>query len=251
MTDQETAQWAQRFWRLVGRTEAFPRSLESSVAWGLPLAIVKLPHLGLSELQNWLSQRGICPHIGGPDRPLRACLLARSGRGLVVLEGSDPEEERRVSLAHEASHFLVDYLYPRQKALEALGKAGREVLDGLRLPTLEERLTGVLRGVQVGVFTHLMERTAVGEVNRLEVLVAEDRADRIALELLAPRQTVLKRLEARGIHWHEHGAATSATVILVEEFGLPLAIAREYGRSLALSRRLRRGFREWLGASER
>ena len=124
MTDQEAARWAQRFWRLVGRAEPFPRSLESSVAWALPLAIVKLPHLGLSELRSWLSRKGIRPHIVGPDRPLRACLLARAGRGLVVLEGSDPEEERRVSLAHEASHFLVDYVYPRQKALEALGEAG-------------------------------------------------------------------------------------------------------------------------------
>ena len=249
MTDQEAARWAQRFWRLVGRTEPFPRSLESSVAWALPLAIVKLPHLGLSELRSWLSRKGIRLHMGGPDRPLRACLLARAGRGLVVLEGSDPEEERRVSLAHEASHFLVDYVYPRQKALEALGEPGREVLDGLRLPTLEERLTGVLRGVEVGVYTHLMERSAVGEVNRLEVLAAEDRADRIALELLAPWQTVLERLEAKSIRWREHSAATAATEVLVEEFGLPLAIAQEYGRSLVLSRRSTRGFREWLGAT--
>lgn len=247
MTDQEAAGWAKRFWCLVGRTEAFPRSLESSVAWALPLAIVKLPHLRLSELQSWLSRKGIRLHTGRADRPLRACLLARAGRGLVVLEGSDPEDERRVSLAHEASHFLVDYVHPRQKALEALGEAGREVLDGLRLPTLEERLTGVLRGVEVGVYAHLMERSAVGEVNRLEVLAAEDRADRIALELLAPRQTVLERLEATRIRWGEHSAVTAATEILVEEFGLPEAIAQEYGRSLVWSHRSTRSFREWLG----
>ncbi|MDQ3775288.1 MAG: hypothetical protein M3461_13525 [Pseudomonadota bacterium] len=218
------------------------------MAWALPLAIVKLPHLGLYELRSWLSRKGILLHMEGPDRPLRACLLARGGRGLVVLEGSDPEGERRVSLAHEASHFLVDYVHPRQKALEALGEAGREVLDGLRLPTLEERLTGLLRGVEVGVYTHLMERSALGEVNHLDVLAAEDRADRIALELLAPRQTVLERLEAKRIR-REHSAATAATEILVEDFGLPLAIAQEYGRSLVLSRRSTRGFREWLGAT--
>ncbi|MCI0410470.1 MAG: hypothetical protein L0191_18235 [Acidobacteria bacterium] len=249
MTDQEAARWAQRFWRLVGRTEPFPRSLESSVAWALPLAVVKLPHLGLSELRSWLSRKGIRLHMDGPDRPLRACLLARAERGLVVLEGSDPEDERRLSLAHEISHFLADYSHPRQKALEALGEAGREVLDGLRLPTLEERLTGILRGVEVGVYTHLMERSAVGEVNRLDVLAAEDRADRIALELLAPRQTVLERLEARKIRWRERSAVTAATEILVEEFGLPVTVAQEYGRSLVLRRRSTRSFREWLGTT--
>lgn len=249
MTDQEAARWAQRFWRLAGRTEPFPRSLELSVAWALPLAIVKLPHLGLAGLRNWLSKMGIRLRVGGSDRPLRACLLAKTGRGLVVLDGSDPEEERRVSLAHEVSHFLVDYAYPREKVLEALGEAGREVLDGLRGPTLQERLTGVLRGVEVGVYAHLMERSAVGEANRLEVVAAEDRADRIALELLAPRQIVLERLQARRIPWPEHAAAIAATEILVDEFGLPPAIAKEYGRYLVLGRRSTRGFREWLGAT--
>lgn len=248
MTDREAAQWAERFWRLAGRREAFPRSLESSVAWALPLAIVNLPHLGLAELRSWLSSRGIRLKVGAPDRSLRACLLARAGRGLLILDGSDPPDERRVSLAHEISHFFVDYLHPRQKTLEALGEAGKELLDGLRPPTLEERLIGVLRGVEVGVYTHLVERSVVGEVDRLDVLIAEDRADRIALEILAPRNTVLERLDARRIRWREHSAFTVATEVLVEEFGLPLILGQDYGRALVLSHRSSRSFREWLGA---
>lgn len=111
-----------------------------------------------------------------------------------------------------------------------------------------ERLTGVLRGVEVGVYTHLMERSAVGEVNRLDVLAAEDRADRIAWSCWH-RQTVLERLEARKIRWRERSAVTAATEILVEEFGLPATVAQEYGRSLVLSRRSTRSFREWLGTT--
>lgn len=247
MTDPQAAVWAQRFWRLVGRIEPFPRSLESSVAWGLPLAIVKLPHLELSGLRSWLLRKGIRLHVSGLDRPLRACLIARSGCGLVVLDGSDPDDERRVSLAHEVSHFLVDYLHPRQKALDVLGETGREVLDGLRPPTLEERLTGVLQGVEFGFYTQLMERSAGGEVNRLEVLEAEDRADRVALELLAPTETVLEWLEVGGIRWREDAAIVAATRILTEEFGLPLRVAEQYGKSLVLSRRQPRSFQEWLG----
>ena len=247
--EQEAAWWAESFWRLVGREEAFPRSLESSVALALPLAVVKLPNLGLAELRGWLSTRGIRVHMRGPDRRLRACLLAKAGRGLLVVEGSDPEDERRVSVAHEVAHFLVDYLHPRQRALQALGEAGREVLDGFRAPTLEERLTGVLRGVEVAVYAHLMERSATGEVNRLEILAAEDRADRVALEMLAPRQIVLDRLEARKIRWREDSAVETAMNLLTAEFGIPLAVAQGYGRALVLSRRTGRTFREWLGAT--
>jgi hypothetical protein len=244
---EDATVWAEKFWLLVGRTEPFPRSLESAVAWALPLAIVKLPHLGLSELRTWLERRGVELHVGGPDRLVRACLLAKAGRGMVVLDGSDPEDERRLSLAHEVAHFLVDYLHPRQIALDLLGPRGCEVLDGLRPPSLEERLMGVLRGVELGVYTHLMERTGAGEVDRLDVLDAEDRADCIALELLAPRRTVLSRLKAKGISWREEDGPPAAMRILVDEFGLPPTTARAYGRALVLARRSERSFREWLG----
>jgi hypothetical protein len=246
VTDSEATIWAERFWRLVGRVEPFPRSLESSVAWALPLTIVKLPHLGLAELRTFLSRKGVRLRVSGPDRALKACLLARAGRGLVVLDGTDPGNEQRVSLAHEVSHFLVDYLHPRQVALGVLGETGHEVLDGLRLPTLQERLTGMLRGVELGVYTHLMERSSVGEVNRLEVLKAEDRADRIALELLAPRQTVLRRLDGGEIGRPDDTALRAATKTLEKDFGLPSEIAEQYGRRLVLGRRSTRSFRKWL-----
>lgn len=247
MNHQDATVWSEKFWSLVGRKEPFPRSLESSVAWALPLAIVKLPHLELFQLKGWFLRKGVRLRVSGSDRPVRACLLARAGRGMVVLDGSDPEDERRLSLAHEVSHFLVDYLHPRQTAIDLLGERGREVLDGLRLPTLEERLVGVLRGVELGVYTHLMERTGTGDVCRPEILEAEDRADRIALELLAPQQTVLKRLSATGIGWRDEKAPPAAAKILEQEFGLPTTTARRYGRALVLARRSARTFREWLG----
>lgn len=248
MTDSEAAAWAERFWALAGALEPFPRSLESPVAWAVPLAIVKLPHLALSDLRLWCTERGIGVHLPGKDRPLRACLLARGGRGLVVLDGIDPEDERRYSLAHEVAHFMVDYLQPRQRTLEVLGEAARDVLDGCRPPTLEERLTGLLRGVELGVYADLMERSPSIEVTRPETLEAEDRAERIALELLAPREVVLARLAQRRVRWREVGALGVARRMLMQEFGLPSGAAEEYGRRLVLSRRAARSFREWLGA---
>lgn len=248
MTEREIVARAKNFWRFAARIEPFPRSLEPTVAWVLPLAVVKLPKLGLFDLHDWLARRDIpfCCDIS--DRRLRACLLGKMGRGIIFLDGSDPEDERRFSLAHEVAHFLIDYHDPRQKALAVLGESGREVLDGERPPTLEERLTGILQHVELGTFTHLMDRLPTGDVGRIDILAAEDNADRFAIELLAPREIVITRLEEQGIQWAEEAAFKAIQKTLIQEFGLPSRTAEEYGRMVVMGRRPARSFREWLGA---
>jgi hypothetical protein len=248
LSDMNVAEWASNFWRRAGVPEPFPRSLESAVAWALPLAVVKLPRLGLRELREWLAERGIPFRLNATDRRLRACVLARAGRGVVFLDGTDSDDELRLSLAHEVSHFVCDYLEPRMSAVAVLGAAAREILDGVRAPTPTERLTGLFGGVSLGGYTSLMERSPDGDVARLDILDSEDRADRLALELLAPRATVLARLEAQGVQWREPSAVDVAGDLLRREFGLPDSAATQYGRMLVMSQRPARSFREWLGA---
>ena len=246
MTDQEIVARAEKFWGRAGITEPYPRSLERAVAWALPLVVVKLPRLGLQELRDWLEERSIPYNLSLPDRRLRACLIARGGHGLIFLDGSDADDERRFSLAHELAHFILDYLEPREKVLEFLGDAGSEVLDGRRAPTTEERLRGVLQGVHLTTFLHLMERTPAGRVERLQILAAEDRADRLALELLAPKETVLARLAENGVDWHSVSALTLVRQTLRQEFGLPQTVADRYSQMLVMQQQQPASFRQWL-----
>ena len=247
MTDHEAAEWADSFWTRAGRRERFPRSLETPIARALPVAIVKLPRLATFEVRQWLSRNGIRAQLLGPDRQLRGCLLAKSGRGLIILDGSDPEDERRITVAHELAHFLLDYYFPRRRVLDVLGDAGLEILNGARLPTEKERLTGALRGLAIGIYIDLMDRTAEGSVTRLEVLEAEDRADRLALELLAPKAALLRRFRLAKMQLNPHIAVDTVTEILVGEFGLPRPSARDYATFLAMGERSKRTFAEWLG----
>jgi uncharacterized protein DUF955 len=242
MTEQEIAARAERFWRDAGQVEPFPRSLESAVTWALPIAITKLPRLGLDGLRRWLEQRRIPFSSPVADRPLRGALFARVGHGLVFLDGSDSDDERRFSLGHEVAHFLCDYLDPRERALEALGDSIRDVLDGHRSPAPEERLTALLRDVELGLYVHWMDRRPDGAVARATILEGEDRADRLALELLAPRSTVMFHLDT--------GRPTTInrlTSLLRSEFGLPADPAERYAAMLLVHRQAARSFREWLG----
>jgi hypothetical protein len=100
----EIAHLADLFWREVGRVEPFPRSLEASVLWALPIAIVKVPRLGINTLRAWLSERGVTFGKSEADRPLCGCLVAARGRALIFLDGGDAEDTLRFSLAHEVAH---------------------------------------------------------------------------------------------------------------------------------------------------
>ena len=246
MTDLEITQRAEKFWHKAGFTEPFPRSLESAIAWALPVTVVKLPRLELSDLNQWLLQRRVFLPFTITIGCLRACLVARAGRGVIFLDGSDPDDEQRFSLAHEIAHFMLDYLLPRQRALVVLGKEGRPVLDGTRPPTSEERLEGILQGGEVGTFTHLMDRSETGDVRQIRILEAEDRADRLALELLAPRVAILSRLRDEGILWKEPSAFELVSETLKQAFGLPEFVAEYYGRMLVMVHRPAGSFREWL-----
>lgn len=247
MFSKEVISWTERFWSLAGRFEPFPRSLEVTIAKALPLAIVKLPHLGLQQMQGWLKERNIFVEFEPPDRSLRACLIARAGRGIVFLDGCDAADEQRLSLAHEVAHFLKDYLHPREKVISCFGEGVKGILDGQRPPTPEERLKGIFKGIHLGTYTNLLERSPKGDVHRMHILDTEDFADQIAIELLAPHLTVIQRVETTGVHWKEDRAIDVCVQILTKEFGLPSTVARKYGTILVMAKRQVRSFREWLG----
>jgi len=248
MSGGEAHELAERFWILAGEREPFPRSLEQPVLWSLPVAVFKLPRLGLDTVRAWLHARGVevaLPHV--PQRMMRGFVLAQAGNGIIFVDANDPLEEQRFSFAHEVAHFLVDYLWLRQKALAVLGEAVQEVLDGLRPPTPAERLTSVLRAVPLGLYTHLLDRPTTGQVASNQVADAEDRADGLALELLAPQGEVVRMLYAMAPQHHGPAAEDACSEILRTTFGLPAMAAASYARSILWRRAGNRSTREWLG----
>src|SRR5579884_3500257 len=96
---------AEEFWRAAGEVEPFPRNLEAPVLWALPLFILKVPRLTLSDVRAKLADYDIAFGVGGPNRSLYGCLVAFAGKGVVMLDGSEAPDELRFSLAHEVGHF--------------------------------------------------------------------------------------------------------------------------------------------------
>ncbi len=204
---------------------------------------------GIAELRvrhilAWTEHVRIACSIPGRDRHLHGCLLAYRGQGTIFFDTEDPDVEQRFTLAHELAHFLLDYQAPRQRAITALGETILAVLDGDRLPTLEERFHAVLSTVPLGVMSHVMERPASGLPTNA-VLNIEDRANRLALELLAPAATLCDMMQQLDTPHGFNRRLIFLCNYLAATHGLAEAVAVPYAHYL-LGQLGEPTFRDWL-----
>jgi len=203
-----------------------------------------VPQLRLNDVLAWTQRVHITLLIPGHNRRLHGCLVAYRGKGTIFFDAEDAEDEQRFTIAHELAHFLLDYQAPRQRAVTILGDSILPVLDGDRSPTREERLHAVLSTVHLGVMSHVMERPDEGLPTNV-VIDLEDRANRLALELLAPAlplcELVSQAIAPRGFN----ARLIYLTQHLVAEYGLPEAVAFLYARYV-LRQVGEPTFRDWL-----
>lgn len=175
---------AARFWDSVpAELRKYPRDIERAVAHALPLHVVRIPKLHVHHIAKWCTSHGTAFNCDYPDRALRGCLVAFRGQGAIFVDGTDPADETRFTIAHETGHFLADYADVRSAAIKSFGQSITAVLDGERQASPVERVAAMLRSVPIGVHTHLARRE---NANWAVLEGTESRADQLAVELLAP-----------------------------------------------------------------
>jgi Zn-dependent peptidase ImmA (M78 family) len=210
---------AHAFWVGTGLQDTFPRNIERAIAMKLPLTLVKLPQLNTQVIGQWLERRRIVTALPLDQRDLLGGLVAYRGYGIIFVCGADDPAEQRLTVAHEVAHFLVDYLHPRQQVIQALGEHVVEVLDGLRKATPSERAAAILSHLCLGAHAHLLPRHGQDEDAHGVVAAAEDRAERLARELVAPRECIHALLQ--DLSSREPVDSEDNRSVLAAYFGLP------------------------------
>jgi hypothetical protein len=203
---------AETFWAAAGGRAAYgsPVRIASAVVHALPIAIHRVAGLTTHHIGSILARAGALISIQGDPRPLRGCLVADVGVGLMLVDDEDSKDEQRLTVAHETAHFLLHYLALRDAALTGLGRHVIAVLDRTRSPTQPELFSSALRDLPLSPFRHALARNGVHPSGRAATMEAE--ADDLAIELLAP-WALIRSLNSPD-------AATISS-----RFGLPLAVA--------------------------
>ena len=212
MVRSRTEQIADSFWQQAGGRALFtgPVAVEHAAGRAFAVAIIRVSGLTTSSVCALLDRIGADPWVDDAPRPLRGCLVADTGAALILVNENDPEDEQRMTVAHEVAHLLLHYLKPRDEAVAAFGTPILAVLDRTRPATLGERLSSVLRDVPIEPFRHAMDRSQLSLAGRVAEFEAE--ADDLAVELLAPWS------EVRSLRDHSAGA-------IRDRFGLPALVA--------------------------
>ena len=247
---------ALEFWALTGGAPGYPCDIKTAITWTLPLEVYAIPQLCVNDVFAWTQRVNLTLRIPGRNLRLHGCLIAYRGKGTIFCDADDAGDEQRFTMAHELAHFLRDYQAPRQRAVNILGPSILPVLDGDRSPTRTERLHAVLSTVHLGVMSHVMERPDEGLPTNA-VIDIEDRANRLALELLAPVSKVTARIAptindnvptaSRSIGKPQGFDArlTYLSQHLITEYGLPEVVASSYARYV-LHQLGEPTFRDWL-----
>jgi hypothetical protein len=210
---------AAEFWQGTGLCDTFPRKIEQAIVFKLPLALVRLFPLTVAAIDQWLNLRAIATRTPDDQRDLCGCLVAFGGRGFIFICDTDSPKEQRLTVAHETAHFLIEYLWPRQQVIHKLGEGIAEVLDGLRPATPAERAAAILSRLRLGPHIHVLPLRGRDEDSDEAVAHTEDRADRLALKLVAPQASVRAVLDALSTRQALTPDAARAT--LARYFGLP------------------------------
>jgi hypothetical protein len=227
------AKIAREFWSNSG-FDFFPGcDIFRVLTLALPLDIVVLPQLSLLSIEQWFEHRQVHIDIYANDRVLHGFIVTYASSGIIFINDCDCEEERRYTLAHEASHFLLDYKIPRDIAINKLGPGIREVLDGIREPSIQERVDGLLSAVRIGPYMHLIEKQGNGSFVCNKIYEAEQNADMLALELLSPQAMVIREVKKGEHHLDYSGFRTKCLHLLMENFRLPENIASQYSSRLS------------------
>lgn len=193
------------------------------------LAFVPVAGLSVQRIGDWLERhQTVSPSslMACCERDLRGGIVAWHGHGFIFLDADDSDVERQFAAAHEAAHFLQDHYYPRLDVLHRLGPQIQPVLDGLRAPTLAERIDALLSHTSLYLHTHLLDREAMSP----ELLEIEADANAFACEVLAPCAALEQRFE-RMRYSETHLAELRA--ILETEYCLPACYAALYAERFA------------------
>lgn len=216
--------WSDWFWKRAGGRFDYPADIAYAATCALDVYVDEVAGLTPVSAAAHIGREELCPLGGADERSLHGCVIVSRSGAAVLVEKCDDEAEKRFTIAHEVSHYIVEVKQRHERAADRMGRDFADTLYGLREPTLTELIDAWLNNTRSEAFAHFMDRTPGGGYGCSRTLEAECLADDLALEILAPRSEITAVISSMGLS----ESLKVARRVAERRFGLPNDIADRY-----------------------
>lgn len=229
--NSEVGYWAQWFWRRAGGWPTPPVDIGYAATCALEVGVRQVPGLTTGNAVHHLRHFGVARADSGSERELHGCISIGSRGGMILVEMCDDDSQQRFTVAHEVSHYILEVHRHHRRAAQRMGDDYVAALYGRREATSTERIDTWLNNLRSSSITHFMDRGSNGGYSCGNTLEAECSADRLALEILAPRVEMVRTvLDCRKLPFRDVDDAVRR--FAEKRFGLPNEVAGPYASRL-------------------
>ena len=232
--DAGEAHWASWFWKRAGGRSAPPVDIGYAATCALAIGIRPINGLTTSTAMGHLENIGFPCADGVDERELHGCIAVGPRGAMILVEMRDDEAQRRFTIAHEVAHYILEVHRHHRRAAQKMGLYYVDILYGSREAAPSERIDAWLNNVRSSAITHFMDRDPNGRYGCGTTLEAECVADRLAIEILAPRAEMVRdALDYGKLPFRDLSDAVRQ--IAEQRFGLPGAVAAPHANRIAWS----------------
>ena len=230
--DAGEAYWASWFWKRAGGRSAPPVDIGYAATCALAIGIRPINGLTTSTATGHLENIGFLCADGLDERELHGCIAVGPRGAMILVEMRDDDSQQRFTIAHEVSHYILEVHRHHRRAAQQMGQDYVDILYGARTAAPSERIDAWLNNVRSSAITHFMDRDPNGSYGCGNTLEAECSADRLAIEILAPRAEMARVASDCG-KLPFRNLADATRRIAEQRFGLPGAVAAPYAGRIA------------------
>lgn len=216
--------WSDWFWKRAGGRSGYPADIAYAAMCALYVYVEEVADLTPASAAAHVGPGGLWQSDCVDGRRLHGCVIVGQGGGAILVEKSDDEAEKRFTIAHEVSHYILEVARHHERAADRLGPNFTDTLYGLREATATERIDAWLNNARSDAFAHFMDRAPGEGYGCSRTLEAESLADDLAVEILAPRSELTAAISSMGFS----ESLKVARSVVERRFGLPEGVAERY-----------------------
>ena len=216
--------WSDWFWKRAGGRFDYSVGIAYAATCALDVYVDEVAGLTPVSAAAHIGRGKHWVPDGTDERSLHGCVIVGRSGGVILVEKSDSEAEKRFTVAHEVSHYNLELKQHCERATDRMGREFADTLHGLREATPTERIDAWLNNTRSEPFAHFMDRAPRGGYGCSRTLEAECYADSLALEILAPRAELAAAISSMGFS----ESLKVSRMVAERRFGLPEGVAERY-----------------------